>query len=94
MLEDATVEEFVLFMKILSGLKNLQKISGREAVELVAEQAGLRQMFNPSDSDCVDRLLQRTQQAVPLFSELFAFHEEYCGKLLAVASLQCFQSLC
>ncbi|KAK2115071.1 Apoptosis inhibitor 5 [Saguinus oedipus] len=69
-LEDVTGEEFVLFMKILSGLKSLQTVSGRQQlVELVAEQADLEQTFNPSDPDCVDRLLQCTQQAVPLFSK-------------------------
>lgn len=68
-LEDVTGEEFVLFMKILSGLKSLQTVSGRQQlVELVAEQADLEQAFSPSDPDCVDRLLQCTRQAVPLFS--------------------------
>uniref|UniRef100_U3ILE9 Apoptosis inhibitor 5 n=1 Tax=Anas platyrhynchos platyrhynchos TaxID=8840 RepID=U3ILE9_ANAPP len=69
-LEDVTGEEFVLFMKILSGLKSLQTVSGRQQlVELVAEQADLEQTFNPTDPDCVDRLLQCTRQAVPLFSK-------------------------
>ncbi|XP_021575188.1 apoptosis inhibitor 5 [Carlito syrichta] len=57
-LEDVTGEEFVLFMKILSGLKSLQTVSGRQQlVELVAEQADLEQTFNPSDPDCVLKLL-------------------------------------
>uniref|UniRef100_A0A4W3JF64 Apoptosis inhibitor 5 n=1 Tax=Callorhinchus milii TaxID=7868 RepID=A0A4W3JF64_CALMI len=69
-LDDVTGEEFVLFMKILSGLKNLQTVSGRQQlVELVAEQADLEQVFNSSDPDSVDRLLQCTRQAVPLFSK-------------------------
>ena len=70
-----TGEEFVLFMKILSGLKSLQTVSGRQQlVELVAEQADLEQTFSPSDPDCVDRLLQCTRQAVPLFSVSSLFH--------------------
>lgn len=74
-LEDVTGEEFVLFMKILSGLKSLQTVSGRQQlVELVAEQADLEQTFSPSDPDCVDRLLQCTRQAVPLFSVSFVPH--------------------
>ena len=74
-LEDVTGEEFVLFMKILSGLKSLQTVSGRQQlVELVAEQADLEQAFSPSDPDCVDRLLQCTRQAVPLFSVSSLFH--------------------
>lgn len=74
-LEDVTGEEFVLFMKILSGLKSLQTVSGRQQlVELVAEQADLEQTFNPSDPDCVDRLLQCTRQAVPLFSVSSLFY--------------------
>ena len=47
-----TGEEFVLFMKILSGLKSLQTVSGRQQlVELVAEQADLEQTFSPSDPE-------------------------------------------
>ncbi|KAK1161579.1 apoptosis inhibitor 5 isoform X1 [Acipenser oxyrinchus oxyrinchus] len=69
-LEDVTGEEFVVFMKILSGLKNLQTVSGRQQlVQLVAEQAFLEQHLNPADADSVDRLLQCTRQAVPLFSK-------------------------
>ncbi|XP_066557113.1 apoptosis inhibitor 5 [Amia ocellicauda] len=69
-LEDVTGEEFVLLMKILSALKNLQTVSGRQQlVELVAEQAYLEQHLNPADTDSVDRLLQCTRQAVPLFSK-------------------------
>nr|XP_006642504.2 PREDICTED: apoptosis inhibitor 5 [Lepisosteus oculatus] len=69
-LEDVTGEEFVLLMKILSGLKSLQTVSGRQQlVELVAEQAYLEQHLNPADADSVDRLLQCTRQAVPLFSK-------------------------
>lgn len=74
-----TGEEFVLFMKILSGLKSLQTVSGRQQlVELVAEQADLEQTFNPSDPDCVDRLLQCTRQAVPLFSVSSLFYIADC----------------
>ncbi|XP_030056663.1 apoptosis inhibitor 5 [Microcaecilia unicolor] len=69
-LYDVTGEEFVLFMKILSALKSLQTVSGRQQlVELVSDQAGLQQMFNPSDPDSVDRLLQCMRQAVPFFSK-------------------------
>ena len=65
-----TGEEFVLFMKILSGLKSLQTVSGRQQlVELVAEQADLEQTFSPSDPGSVDRLLQCMKQAVPLLSK-------------------------
>lgn len=69
-------------MKILSSLKNLQTVSGRQQlVELVAEQADLEQVFNPADPDSVDRLLQCTRQAVPLFSVRINFN-----KLIAVLS--------
>ncbi|KAG5274089.1 hypothetical protein AALO_G00159040 [Alosa alosa] len=69
-LEDVTGEEFVLLMRILSGLKNLQTVSGRQQlVELVVEQAFLEQALNPADADAVDRLLQCTRQALPLFSK-------------------------
>lgn len=84
-----TGEEFVLFMKILSGLKSLQTVSGRQQlVELVAEQADLEQTFNPSDPDCVDRLLQCTRQAVPLFSVSSMFYiAGVWGTLLACISV-------
>ncbi|RXN17233.1 apoptosis inhibitor 5 [Labeo rohita] len=69
-LEDVTGEEFVLLMRILSGLKTMQTVSGRQQlVELVVEQAFLEQALNPADADSVDRLLQCTRQALPLFSK-------------------------
>jgi hypothetical protein len=76
-------------MKILSGLKSLQTVSGRQQlVELVAEQADLEQTFNPSDPDCVDRLLQCTRQAVPLFSvsSLFYTHSWYFDYFISYVS--------
>lgn len=70
-------------MKILSGLKSLQTVSGRQQlVELVAEQADLEQTFNPSDPDCVDRLLQCTRQAVPLFSVSTCGKKDIAGSTL------------
>ncbi|KAI4876420.1 hypothetical protein NFI96_012136, partial [Prochilodus magdalenae] len=69
-LEDVTGEEFVLLMRVLSALKYLQTVSGRQQlVELVVEQAFLEQALNPADTDSVDRLLQCTRQALPLFSK-------------------------
>ncbi|KAG7473854.1 hypothetical protein MATL_G00100080 [Megalops atlanticus] len=69
-MEDVTGEEFVLLMRILSGLKSLQTVSGRQQlVELVVEQAFLEQALNLADVDNVDRLLQCTRQALPLFSK-------------------------
>ncbi|XP_056596204.1 apoptosis inhibitor 5 isoform X1 [Triplophysa dalaica] len=69
-LEDVTGEEFVLLMRILSGLKTMQTVSGRQQlVELVVEQAFLEQALNPADTDSVDRLLQCTRQGLPLFSK-------------------------
>lgn len=68
-LEDVTGEEFVLLMRVVSGLRVLQTVSGRQQlVELVVEQAFLEQALNPADPDTVDRLLQCTRQALPLFS--------------------------
>lgn len=68
-LEDVTGEEFVLLMRVVSGLRALQTVSGRQQlVELVVEQAFLEQALNPADPDTVDRLLQCTRQALPLFS--------------------------
>lgn len=68
-LEDVTGEEFVLLMRVVSGLRVLQTVNGRQQlVELVVEQAFLEQALNPADPDTVDRLLQCTRQALPLFS--------------------------
>ncbi|XP_075996181.1 apoptosis inhibitor 5 [Genypterus blacodes] len=69
-LEDVTGEEFVLLMRVVSGLRVLQTVNGRQQlVELVVEQALLEQALNPADPDIVDRLLQCTRQALPLFSK-------------------------
>uniref|UniRef100_A0A7N5ZXN9 Apoptosis inhibitor 5 n=1 Tax=Anabas testudineus TaxID=64144 RepID=A0A7N5ZXN9_ANATE len=69
-LEDVTGEEFVLLMRVVSGLHVLQTVNGRQQlVELVVEQAFLEQALNPADPDTVDRLLQCTRQALPLFSK-------------------------
>ncbi|GAA6215281.1 apoptosis inhibitor 5 [Lates japonicus] len=69
-LEDVTGEEFVLLMRVVSGLRVLQTVHGRQQlVELVVEQAFLEQALNPADPDTVDRLLQCTRQALPLFSK-------------------------
>ncbi|XP_037110823.1 apoptosis inhibitor 5 isoform X1 [Syngnathus acus] len=69
-LEDVTGEEFVLLMRLVSGLRVLQTVSGRQQlVELVVDQAFLEQALNPADPDTVDRLLQCTRQALPLFSK-------------------------
>lgn len=68
-MEDVTGEEFVLLMRVVSGLRVLQTVNGRQQlVELVVEQAFLEQALNPADPDTVDRLLQCTRQALPLFS--------------------------
>lgn len=64
-MEDVTGEEFVLLMRVVSGLRVLQTVNGRQ---LVVEQAFLEQALNPADPDTVDRLLQCTRQALPLFS--------------------------
>lgn len=69
-MEDVTGEEFVLLMRVVSGLRVLQSVNGRQQlVELVVEQADLEQALNPADPDAVDRLLQCTRQALPLFSK-------------------------
>uniref|UniRef100_A0A673ABH1 Apoptosis inhibitor 5 n=1 Tax=Sphaeramia orbicularis TaxID=375764 RepID=A0A673ABH1_9TELE len=69
-MEDVTGEEFVLLMRVVSGLRVLQTVNGRQQlVELVVDQAFLEQALNPADPDTVDRLLQCTRQALPLFSK-------------------------
>uniref|UniRef100_H3CBP5 Apoptosis inhibitor 5 n=1 Tax=Tetraodon nigroviridis TaxID=99883 RepID=H3CBP5_TETNG len=69
-LEDVTGEEFVLLMRVVSALRVLQTVSGRQQlVELVVEQAFLEQAPNTADPDTVDRLLQCARQALPLFSK-------------------------
>ncbi|XP_053305059.1 apoptosis inhibitor 5 [Spea bombifrons] len=89
-LYDVTGEEFVLFMKILSSLKNLQTLSGRQQlVDLVSEQAGMHQTLNPADPDSVDRLLQCMRQAVPFFSKNVhstKFVTYFCENVLPVLS--------
>ncbi|PIK37760.1 putative apoptosis inhibitor 5 [Apostichopus japonicus] len=63
-------EEFISFMKILSGTKTMQSLQGRQQlVELVVEQADFQSDFIASEPDLVDRLTQCLKQAVPLFSK-------------------------
>ncbi|KAM9375508.1 apoptosis inhibitor 5 isoform 2-T2 [Pholidichthys leucotaenia] len=69
-MDDVTGQEFVLLMRVVSNLRALQTVNGRQQlVELVVEQAFLEQALNPADPDTVDRLLQCTRQALPLFSK-------------------------
>ncbi|XP_071490244.1 apoptosis inhibitor 5-like [Diadema antillarum] len=69
-LADVTGEEFVLFMKLLTGLTSMQTLQGRkQLLELVTEQADLTSEFQHSDPDCVDRLMQCVRQAMPFFSK-------------------------
>ncbi|PIK45703.1 putative apoptosis inhibitor 5 [Apostichopus japonicus] len=69
-LSDVTGEEFISFMKILSGTKTMQSLQGRQQlVELVVEQADFQSDFIASEPDLVDRLTQCLKQAVPLFSK-------------------------
>ncbi|XP_002731277.1 apoptosis inhibitor 5 [Saccoglossus kowalevskii] len=69
-LVDVTGDEFVSFIKILSGLSSMQTVLGRQQlVDIVVEQADLESEFQPSDADCVDRLMQCVKQALPFFSK-------------------------
>lgn len=87
MLEDVTGEEFVLLMRILMALKGLQTVNGRQQlVELVVEQAFLEQALNPADPDTVDRLLQCTRQALPLFSvsDAYTHYNTHTGQVIII----------
>jgi len=69
-LQDVTADEFIMFMTILSSLKCMQTLQGRQQlVGIISEQAGFDTNFESSDSDCVDRVLACTQQAIPMFSK-------------------------
>jgi len=69
-LQDVTGEEFILFMKILSGLSVCTTVQGRkQLVEIVEEQADLDQAFDASDPDSLDRLMQCVKQASLFFSK-------------------------
>ncbi|XP_070568084.1 apoptosis inhibitor 5-like [Ptychodera flava] len=69
-LNDVTGDEFVSFMKILSGLTSMQTVTGRQQlVDIVVEQADLESEFQPADADSVDRLMQCIRQALPFFSK-------------------------
>jgi len=69
-LQDVTGEEFILFMKLLSGLSVCTTVQGRkQLVEIVEEQADLDEQFNASDPDALDRLMQCIKQANPFFSK-------------------------
>lgn len=68
-LKDVTGDEFMTFISILSGLKTMATVQGRQQlVEVITEQAGLSEPFEGSNSDSVDRLVQCCKQASTLFS--------------------------
>lgn len=69
-LVDVTGEEFILFMKLLSGMTSMQTLQGRkQLLDLVTEQADLSSEFQHTDPDCIDRLMQCVRQAMPFFSK-------------------------
>lgn len=69
-LVDVTGEEFVAFMKILSSLKSMQTVLGRQQiVEIITKQAELDVEFVASDPDCTDKLIQCCRQLMPFLSK-------------------------
>ncbi|XP_063960729.1 apoptosis inhibitor 5-like [Lytechinus pictus] len=85
-LADVTGEEFVIFMKLLTGLTSMQTLLGRkQLLDLVTEQADLTSDFQHTDSDSVDRLIQCIRQAMPFFSknvQSTAFVSYICERVL------------
>jgi hypothetical protein len=68
-LQDVTGGEFLAFIDLLSGLKTMQTMQGRQGLlEIITEQADLDSPFEAADPDCVDRIMQCIKQAMPLFS--------------------------
>ena len=68
-LGDVTGDEFIIFVKMLQQLKSMQTLLGRQQLlDIVTDQADLDSKFEPSDPDCVDRLIQCVRQALPMFS--------------------------
>ncbi|XP_067931561.1 apoptosis inhibitor 5-like [Watersipora subatra] len=69
-LEDVTADEFLMFMSILSGLRCMQTLQGRQhLVDIISLQAGFDCNFDATDVDCVEKVLACTQQAMALFSK-------------------------
>ncbi|ELU05589.1 hypothetical protein CAPTEDRAFT_153736 [Capitella teleta] len=69
-LQDVTGGEFLAFINLLSGLKSMQTMLGRQGLlEIITEQADLDSPFEAADNDCVDRIMQCVKQAMPLFSK-------------------------
>jgi len=69
-LQEASGDEFILFMHILAQLKSLQTVQGRQLLlEIVTEQADLDKSFDAEDPDRLDQIIQCMKQAIPYFSK-------------------------
>lgn len=69
-LQDVSGDEFILFMHILSNLKHLQTVAGRQLLlDIVVDQADLEKPFQPDEQDRVDQLIQCMKQSIPFLSK-------------------------
>lgn len=69
-LQDVSGEEFILFMLILSHLKHLQTVAGRQSLlDIVVDQADLDKPFQATDPDRVDQIIQCMKQSIPFLSK-------------------------
>uniref|UniRef100_A0A915KYI4 Apoptosis inhibitor 5 n=1 Tax=Romanomermis culicivorax TaxID=13658 RepID=A0A915KYI4_ROMCU len=69
-LQDVTGDEFILFMHILSNLKHLQTVAGRQQLlDIVVGSADLDKSFEPKESERVDQLVQCMRLSIPFLSK-------------------------
>ncbi|XP_041366505.1 apoptosis inhibitor 5-like [Gigantopelta aegis] len=87
-LQDVTKDEFISIMDLLKNLKVMSTVTGRQQlVDIVTDQADLEEPFEPTDMDCVDRLISCIKTATPLFSKNVhskAFVAYICDHVLPV----------
>jgi len=68
-LEEVSGDEFIFFMHMLSQLRSLQTVQGRQLLlDIVTEQADLDKPFDPEDPDRLDQIVQCLKQAIPFMS--------------------------
>lgn len=86
-LEDVVAEEFEHIMELLTWSKlGKTPLGKKELVQLVAALAFNADDWHPDDSECIERVIQCTQHALPLFSsqvDSTQFVNFFCDHILA-----------
>ena len=71
-LVDVDAEEFILFIRLLTGLPSMNTLTGRQdLVTIIMAQSDLDKPFDAVDIERLMILLSCIQEAIPLFSVIY-----------------------